>query len=213
MIKAVLSASGGNVEPAFDALLGMTDPDSQKDATPPAKPPRPGQQIGVPASQDPSQLEADEMYARQLHEHYSSATRQQRQNTKQQAPIQQRQGEDAREYSFLDDDLPMIRENIRKGFLETQATVNKWVANFKKKLDGEDDEDFNTQPARAAQGYQAGNQGYSSYGRRSSERARRSADRERYDADPQVLSDDFSTLELRDAEGEKSSEATGRQTS
>jgi hypothetical protein len=31
--------------------------------------------------------------------------------------------------------------------------------------------------------------------------SRRSGDRERYDADPQVLSDDFSALELRDTEG------------
>lgn len=30
---------------------------------------------------------------------------------------------------------------------------------------------------------------------------RRSGDRDRYDADPQVLGDDFSALELRDAEG------------
>jgi len=203
VVKAVLSASGGNVEPAFNALLGMTDPDSQKDAPPPTKPPRPVHQSGIPTSTAQSQLEADEMYARQLHEHYSGASRQQRQNvaSNMQVPRQRRQGEEEREYSFLDDDLPMIRDNIRKGFLETQSTVNKWVNNFKKKLDGEDEEGFSSQPARPAQGFQAGNQGYSNYGRRSSEMARRSADRERYDADPQVLGDDFSTLELRDAGG------------
>lgn len=205
VVKAVLTASGGNVEPAFDALLGMTDPESQKDVLPPAKPPRPAQQGGVQTSTTQSQLEADEMYARQLHEHYSGASRQQRQSPapNQQAPRQRRQGEEEREYSFLDDDLPMIRENIRKGFLDTQSTVNKWVANFKKKLDGEDDQGFNSQPARPAQGFQAGNSGYADYSRRSAEIARRSADRERYDADPQVLGDDFSTLELRDSEGKE----------
>jgi hypothetical protein len=98
----------------------------------------------------------------------------------------------------------MIRENIRKGFLETQSTVNKWVTNFRKKLDGEDEEGFTNQPARPAQGFRTGNQGYSNYGRRSSEMAGRSADKERYDADPQVLGDDFSTLALRDAEGNES---------
>jgi CUE domain len=203
VVKAVLSASGGDVERAFDALLGMTDPDSQQDAPPPAKPPRPAQHSGISTSTAQSQLEADEMYARQLHEHYSSASRPQRQNLEpnQQAPRERKQGEEEREYSFLDDDLPLIRENIRKGFLETQSTVNKWVTNFKKKLDGDDDESFTGQPARPAQGVQAGSQGYTNYGRRSSEMARRSADRERYDADPQVLGDDFSTLELRDAEG------------
>ena len=203
VVKAVLTASGGDVERAFDALLGMTDPDSQQEVPPPAKSPRPAQQNGAPTSTAQSQLEADEIYARQLHEHYSSANRQPRQrlDPSQQAPRERRQGEDERDYSFLDDDLPMIRENIRKGFLETQSTVNKWVTSFKKKLDGEDDESFTGQPARPAQVVQPGNQGYSNYGRRSSEMARRSADRERYDADPQVLGDDFSTLEFRDAEG------------
>ncbi|ERF74661.1 hypothetical protein EPUS_00791 [Endocarpon pusillum Z07020] len=202
VVKAVLTASGGNVEPAFDALLGMTDPDSQKDVPPPAKPPRPAQQSGLPTSTAQSQLEADEMYARQLHEHYSSTGRQQRQNVvpNQQPTRPHTQAQEEREYSFLDDDLPMIRENIRKGFLETQSTVNKWVTNFKKKLDGEDDEGFSNQPAKPAQRLQGSNQGFPNYGRRSSEMARRSADRERYDADPQVLGDDFSTLELRDGD-------------
>lgn len=202
VIKAVLTAGGGNVESAFDALLGMTDPESQQNASPPAKPPRPIRHGEVPTSTAQSQLEADEMYARQLHEHYSGASRQQRESlgSRQQAPIQQRRGEEVREYSFLDDDLPMIRENIRKGFLETQSTVNKWVTNFKKKLDGDDAEGFSSQPARAAQGYQAVNQSHAHYGRRSSDMAQRSADRERYDADPHVLGDDFSTLELRDTE-------------
>jgi CUE domain len=203
VVKAVLSASGGQVEPAFDALLGMTDPDSQKEAPPPAKPPRPTQQSAIPTSTALSQLEADELYARQLDEHLSGARRPQRQNVppNQQAPRQRAQPEQEREYSFLDDDLPVIKDNIRKGFLETQSTVNKWVTSFKKKLDGEDEESFSNQPARPAQGYQAGGQSYPNYGRRSAEMARRSADRERYDADPQVLGDDFSRLELRDGEG------------
>lgn len=93
----------------------------------------------------------------------------------------------------------MIRDNIRKGFLETQSKVNSWVQTFKKKLDGEDDGEFGNQPPRPAQGYQGGGQNYGT--RRSGEIGRRSADRERYDADPQVLGDDFSTLELRDSEG------------
>ena len=94
------------------------------------------------------------------------------------------------------DDLPVIRENIKKGFFETQSTVNKWVMNLKKKIDGEDEEDLGSSAARPARGYPSGAHSQS---HRSSEMAQRSADRERYDADPQVLDDDFSTLELRDA--------------
>ena len=93
------------------------------------------------------------------------------------------------------DDLPVIRDNIKKGFLETQSTVNKWVNSLKKKIDGEDEDDFQRPPR---QGYQP-QQSYG--GRGSSEFGRRSADRERYDADPQVLGDDFAGLSMRDNEG------------
>lgn len=80
VVKAVLSASGGWVEPAFNALLGkderkklswqgsadsgqgMSDPDFQEEAPPP-QPPRPTAQQ--------RQLEQDELYARQLAQQYS----------------------------------------------------------------------------------------------------------------------------------------------
>ena len=91
------------------------------------------------------------------------------------------------------DDLPVIRDNIRKGFLETQTKVNSWVQNLKKRLDGEDQDG-----APSSQGYRNESDGQT---RRSGELGRRSGDRERYDADPRVLSDDFSALEMRDTEG------------
>ena len=69
VVKAVLTASGGQVEPAFNALLGMSDPDSQREPEPPARPPRPQQ----PVAQPQTQVDADEMYARQLQEHYAGA--------------------------------------------------------------------------------------------------------------------------------------------
>ena len=87
----------------------------------------------------------------------------------------------------------MIRENIRKGFLDTQTKVSSWFQTVKKRLDGEEEEG-----GQSSQTY--GNEGYNRP-RRSGDLGRRSGDRERYDADPQVLSDDFSALELRDSEG------------
>ena len=103
-----------------------------------------------------------------------------------------------------EDELPVIRDNLRKGFLEAQSNVNKWVQNFKKRLDGDDLDDLSSEPPRqgyANQAYPAGRQPP----RRSGDMTRRSADRDRYDADPQVLPDDFSTLELRDTEGRHTS--------
>lgn len=97
------------------------------------------------------------------------------------------------------DDLPIIKENIRKGFLETQSRVNSWVENFKRRLDGEEsDEDAQYGHSQRQYGQrQQQQQHQQQYGYPN----RRSVDRERYDADPHVLGDDFSSLELRDNEG------------
>ncbi|KAH1763800.1 ubiquitin-binding protein cue5 [Aspergillus fumigatus] len=187
VIRAVLVASNWDIERAFHALLGMTDPNAQQEDIAPPKPPRPS------AAQ--RQLEADELYARQLAEHYNRRAPQPRwdESRRDRARRGSDQSEE-REYSFFDDDLPVIRENIRKGFLETQSKVNSWVQNLKKRLDGEDvDEGPSNQRYGEGQGY--------SRPRRSGDMGRRSGDRERYDADPQLLSDDFSALELRDSEG------------
>ncbi|KAJ5112194.1 hypothetical protein N7532_000239 [Penicillium argentinense] len=196
VIKAILNASNWNVERAFNALLGMTDPTAQEDMVPPPKPPRPSQQ---PTSTAQRQLEADEMYARQLAEHYNAAGRRAPAPGWENDPRYRRprgsEESDEREYNFFEDDLPVIRENLRKGFLETQTKVNSWVANLKKRIDGEEVDD----EPQSSQEYEAQ---HSAYGRprRSGDMGRRSGDRERYDADPQVLGDDFSALELRDGE-------------
>ena len=98
----------------------------------------------------------------------------------------------------LTDDLPVIRDNIRKGFLETQTKVNSFITNLKKRIDGDDEEEFQRPPQRTPTGYTTGQTQQQYPIRRSGEYGRRSGDRERYDADPQVLSDDFGGLELRD---------------
>lgn len=74
VVKAVLIASGGKIEPAFNALLGMSDPSAQREPTPPPQPPRPTRSplpAQGPTTTPQNQLEADELYARQLAEHYS----------------------------------------------------------------------------------------------------------------------------------------------
>ncbi|KAL9575554.1 hypothetical protein ACKAV7_000352 [Fusarium commune] len=185
VIKAVLRASGGRVEPAFHALLEMTDPDAAQnepdDEVPPPQPPRPQNRSQM------SQLEADELYARQLAEHYDNlgayesrtANRGQRQGQR-----GQDEWGDNREHSFIDDDLPVIRENLRKGFFETQEKVNGWITNIKKKIEENFDES-EEQTQRQGEPF-----------RRPGESSRRSGDYDRYDADPQVLSDDFAGMKF-----------------
>ena len=103
------------------------------------------------------------------------------------------------------DDLPEIKKNLTKGFQETQKTVNKWIMDFKKKIDGEDEDELYSQPGQSSSQYQRQNFGPSQEAqmrgiRRMGEQGRRSGDRERYDADPQVLGDDFTRLQMEDDE-------------
>ncbi|KAL2076124.1 hypothetical protein VTL71DRAFT_1067 [Oculimacula yallundae] len=196
VVKAVLMASGGRVEPAFNALLGMSDPDAVREPTPPPQPPRPA--APRTGSTPQSQLESDEQYARQLAEHYGggSGGYPPRNSSRGDAPRRQQTGlhqgpnDPGRERNFIDDDLPIIGENLKKGFLETQSKVNGWITTLKKRIDGEDDDDVHHQ------GYNAGQSSNPQYHSRRSNDARRSGDYNRYDADPQVLSDDFAGMQM-----------------
>lgn len=82
---------------------------------------------------------------------------------------------------------------MRQGFLQTQSTVNSWITNLKKKIDG-DEEDPYSGPTRLDSGPRRSGQHQDYY---SPSRARPSGD---YDADPRELGDDFTSLELRDDE-------------
>ena len=197
VIKAVLRASQGQVEPAFNALLEMTDPDAAQEESPPPPPPRPRAAATGPTSTAQSQLEADEEYARRLAEHYDSvgAYEHRTANTRnygasrggQQATgLRPDQLHDDREHSFLDDDLPVIKESLLKGFAETQTKVNSWVTALKKKIDEQFDEDD-----------ERNGQGSNSFiGRPTRDQSRRSADYDRYDNDPELLSDDFAGMKF-----------------
>lgn len=198
VIKAVLRASGGNVEPAFNALLEMTDPDAVRDDdVPPPPPPRPAAEPVGPTSTARSQLEADEEYARRLAEHYENVGAYEARTSnrapgmprgRQQTGLKPNELYDDREHSFLDDDLPVIKESLRKGFVETQSKVNEWFTTLKKKFDEGLLEDEDERRA----------QGSSSFiGRPTRDQTRRSADYDRYDADPELLSDDFAGMKFR----------------
>jgi CDK inhibitor PHO81 len=142
------------------------------------------------------------MYARQLAEHYDGAAsmgqqRDIRRSAERGRPKQTglKPNEPYDEgRSFLDDDLPAIKENLRRGFVETQKTVNNWITNLKKKIDGED---VGSGPSEDGQGA-AQTRPNQPYGPRRSGDSRRSGDYNRYDADPQVLGDDFAGIQLND---------------
>ena len=173
-------------------LPEMTDPDAavQEEIAPP-QPPR-------PSNRAQTQMDADEQYARQLAQHYGGAGQYAPRTSSRGAPggnyMNERKPSQTREEerNFLDDDLPIIKESLKKGFLETQTTVNGWLTNLKKKIDGIDDDEgsSSSQPR-----YGAANPAYRT--RRSGD-GRQSGDYNRYDADPHVLGDDFGGIQLND---------------
>ena len=211
VIKAVLRASRGQIEPAFNALLEMTDPDAvQNDDVPPPPPPRPAAQPGGPTSTNRSQLEADEIYARQLAEHFESTAAYEARTanrgtqgssreptgargphlpprSRQQTGLKPNELYDDREHSFLDDDLPVITESLRKGFVETQSKVNSWFTTIKKKIDETFDENEDERRQNESNAF---------IGRPTRNQQRRSADYDRYDTDPTILSDDFAGMKF-----------------
>lgn len=175
----------------------MSDPDAVREETPPPQPPRPqAQRVG---STPLTQLEADEQYARQLAEHYGGSGGGYARGSSRGGPPRQQTGLKPNEmyeeeHSFIDDDLPIIKENLKKGFFETQTKVNGWITTLRKKIDGEEEEGSSSAP----QGHY--NQ---QYGSRRSGDGRQSGDYNRYDADPHVLGDDFAGIQLND-DGSKS---------
>lgn len=210
----------------------MSDPSFQDNST--RSPARP--------TVNQQQLHADELYARQLAEHYSASDQNRgvsgirgeaqpypslrtQHNNLSARPGQQPSNDD-RDYSFFDDELPVIQQNLKQGFLQTQTRVNKWISDFRKRIDGDEPVDASSsdplyadqarpsQPARhnfgASQAsqlrgiqrlsqQQQGNAAAGAMSAGASTRRNRSADR--YDADPKELGDNLDELYLDDDAG------------
>lgn len=66
-VKAVIIASSGALDPAFNALLYLSDPESGKDIELPTRP----TVAPLPPRKSQTQLEQDELLARQLNEQYN----------------------------------------------------------------------------------------------------------------------------------------------
>ncbi|OLL22406.1 CUE domain-containing protein 5 [Neolecta irregularis DAH-3] len=168
VIRAILQASRGNIDRSINALLSISDPSYKFE-------PESHNDSHLPTTTPRNQVEADEQYARRLAADYDRRIAQnQSDRSKQQK--QQRASSEERETSFLDDDLPVIKENLKQGFNDAKTKVNAWVTKLKNRIDG-DGQVSNDEPLRYK------------YKRQPSES---------YDADHRVLDDNFSELHLQD---------------
>lgn len=173
-VKAVIIASQGALDPAFNALLYLSDPESGKDIELPKEP------IAVvtpqlPARRQQTQLEQDEILARQLDEQYnrtqqrthrsrrSDAERQahkqrlrdrQRRMNQPLSPEEQRELEADDEDTwtqFMEKDLPELRERANRSIQDTATKLNGWISGIRKNFIGEGSQEAQT--PRQAGGY------------------------------------------------------------
>lgn len=187
MIRALIVASNGQMENAFNGMLAFSDPSLKPDFSAAHHPrgggPAPPPMSGGGGGRHKSQIEQDEALARKLaqqYEHGSSDRSSFSSSRRVRGSGYSGRYDDTRpsepERSFFDDDLPEIKENLSRGFQETRTKVSNWVTTMRKRFDQEDDK-----PNRPS-GY-----GY--------ENARRT---NYYDRDPAEMTDDFQGISLRD---------------
>lgn len=130
-IIAVLIASEGDLDPAFNSLLYLSDPDSKVEI------PEPKAKPVVPPKEKyrTKQLEEDERLARRLAREFLKQpggkprvppkdSRRQIESSEEDDPLNQ----------FLDEDLPQFKKQIEQGFADTKQKVGTFFSGFTKQF-------------------------------------------------------------------------------
>ncbi|EJS41751.1 cue5p [Saccharomyces arboricola H-6] len=155
-IKAVIIASEGALDPAFNALLFLSDPESGKDIDLPTQPVR--KTPVEPVRKHQTQLEQDELLARQLDEqfnnsysrrrhrdHTSRGTHEQHLRDRQRRRQTPLSPEERREYygdaeededswsQFVEKDLPELTDRAGRSLQDTANKVSNWISDAYKR--------------------------------------------------------------------------------
>lgn len=198
-VYAILIASQGQQEPAFNALLYLSDPSYKPEITlvEPAAPPLPGRRgpSGVGSTDD------DERLARELQKQFEQEERRRRREYRRAQPQQNTQGQD----SEIPDEFEQIKETFAKGVEDARTTINGWVSSFAKKIDGkrsDDEDDYGNNGANSGNSPKLfGALGGSSVTGRSQGRQGGKA---RFDEDPVILSSGVNLISLHNQEKDDS---------
>lgn len=161
LITAVIIASQGNLDPAFNALLYISDPSFEPEVTiPEAAPP-------VPTKPKATTLTDDELLARQLQKEFEKEDRRRRQKQRRQ---QQPESDES------PDEFEQLKESFTQGIEEARSTLNGWVSGLLKKLGGDDQKQQSPKLFGAL-----GGSSFKNPTRKNN----------RFDEDPEILSNDF----------------------
>jgi len=201
IITAVLIASQGVVDPAFNALLYISDP-SFKPEIPEPKEAVIGGSVGgsnvAPTISAGSKgLTEDELLARRLQKEFEKEDEARRHRRADREKRKQRKEfRDPNEFDNSPDEFDQIKQTFSQGLEEAKTTLNGWVSGFAKRFDGEGGAQQQNQKQNPKL---FGALGGSSFG---NENTRKSS---KFDEDPEIISHDFhNRISLHDNDNEES---------
>lgn len=179
LITAVIIASQGNLDPAFNALLYISDPSFKPTIEVNAQP------INEKSKPD-STLTDDELLARQLQKEFEKEDRKRRQKHQER---QRRSNQQQQQRRYDDDDespdeFDQIKESFTQGIEEARSTLNGWVSGFSKKFQGANDNENQSKPQLF------GALGGSSF-KNNNQNNNQNRNQNKFDEDPEILSSDF----------------------
>ncbi|KAG4303447.1 hypothetical protein PCANB_000289 [Pneumocystis canis] len=125
IINAILIASQGSIGPAFEALLSITDSNYQLE---PLKQ-NTINNTKISDNMRDYQIQNDYNYACHL-----SYMMEQQSNVMNTRPSQYN---NKKEHSFINDELPIIRENLKHSFDDAKVKVSNFFSNIKKRINND----------------------------------------------------------------------------
>lgn len=194
LITAVLIASQGNVDPAFNALLYISDPSFQPEIPTPVTT-QPQTKSG---NVKKGTLTDDELLARKLQQEFELKDR--RRRSRHEEKQRRRRGGGDRQHPQLNDydddstdEFGQIKESFTQGFEEARTTLNGWVSGIAKKFQEPADGDIHqsqkqSQSAGSANTKLFGALGGSSFNFNNNNKQKTNS---RFDEDPQIISNNF----------------------
>lgn len=192
LITAVLIASQGNPDPAFNALLYISDPSVEAEIPEPA-PPVPNKHVNT----QKNTLTDDELLARKLQKEFEledKRRRAQHHDRERRRRRQQSQPEDLEDDSV--DEFGQIKESFSQGFEEARTTLNGWVSGIAKKFQEPSDEALQSKESQSQNPKLFGALGGSSFTKQNKKNT--------FDEDPRIISNDLhSQINLKDNDEEE----------